>query len=330
MKAVRLHAKGDLRVEEIAAPSAPQGDQVLVKVSAAGICGSDLHNFRTGQWISRAPSTAGHEFSGTVLSVGPDVRAFKPGDRVAADSRYWCGDCGPCREGLHHLCAKLGFVGELCDGGFAEQVILPERLLHAVPPGLPDEVAAMAEPYAVALHAVRRLQLHDNEPVLIAGAGPIGGLAALVLAEQGFTDIRVADRNAARAQLVSGVTGARVVPLAKEEGQRPLRAAIDATGSVQALRALIDCLDGGARLAIVGISHGSLDIDPNILVEREMSLIGCHAFRDELPDALAMLSASAPRAARLIDRVIGLDDVPEAYRRLIAGEATGLKTIIRP
>lgn len=328
MKAVRLHAKGDLRVEDIATPQAPPPGWVRIAVNAAGICGSDLHNFSTGQWITRAPSVAGHEFMGTVTALGAQVEGLAIGDRVVADSRFWCGICPACLGERRHLCATLGFVGEACDGGFAEYTMLPQRLAHKLPDELADDIAAMAEPFAVALHAVNRLGLGSNERILIAGCGPIGGLAALVLSELGHEDVHVADLNAKRLARVCEVTGAKPASLENLAGNA-IAAAIEATGNIQALRAVLAGVAGGARIALVGIAHRSLDLDPNHLVEREISLIGCHAFRDELPAAIAMLNACAPRAAKLIDRHITLDDVPEAYRRLIAGEAEGLKTIIR-
>ncbi|PZF76169.1 dehydrogenase [Aestuariivirga litoralis] len=330
MKAVRLHAKGDLRVEEIAAPAAPLPGCVNLAVTAAGICGSDLHNFRTGQWISRSPSVPGHELIGRVTALGAGVADLAPGDRVVADSRFWCGDCPACRAGNHHLCASLGFVGEVCDGGFAEATSLPRRLLHKLPEDLPDEAAVMAEPVAVALHAVRRLRAEAQAPVLIAGCGPIGGLAALVLWAAGHRDIRVADRNAQRLARVCAVTGARPVDLTAASAGADIRFAIEATGSTAALESLLGCMSGGGAIALVGIMHGRIALDPNILVEREVSLIGCHAFRDELPEAIQLLARVAPQARHLIDREITLADVPQAYERLIAGKSEGLKTIIRP
>ncbi len=129
MKAVRLHDIGDLRLDSIDAPAGPGPGEVLLAVEAAGICGSDLHNFRTGQWISRRPSTAGHELSGRILAVGQGVETLSVGDRVAADSRVWCGACPACTSGRTNICEHLGFVGEVCDGGFAEQIVLPARLV---------------------------------------------------------------------------------------------------------------------------------------------------------------------------------------------------------
>ncbi|MCS0495257.1 alcohol dehydrogenase catalytic domain-containing protein [Ancylobacter sp. MQZ15Z-1] len=340
MKAVRLHGAGDLRVEEVPPPGTPAAGWVRLKVGAAGICGSDIHNFRTGQWITRAPSIAGHELTGVVVETGAGVEGFAPGDAVVADSRFWCGDCPACRAGRHHLCEKLGFVGEACDGGFAEEVVLPARLLLPVPAELAPAVAAMAEPLAVALHAVRRLAPQPGEPVLVVGCGPIGGLAALVLARGGDGvphdgPVLVADRNGARAALVAEVTGAQSVALdagdlrAALDGRLPA-ASIEATGSPAALSALTGVMEGGGRVALVGIYHGRLDLDPNRMVEHELSMIGCHAFTDELPQAVTLLPALQSDLLRLVDREIGLDEVPAAYERLIAGEADGLKTIIRP
>ncbi|WP_374330836.1 zinc-binding dehydrogenase [Aestuariivirga sp.] len=330
MKSVRLYAKGDLRVEDIAAPPAPQPGWVTLAVTAAGICGSDLHNFRTGQWISRSPSVPGHELTGRVTALGAGVTGFAIGDRVVADSRFWCGDCAACRAGDHHLCASLGFVGEICDGGFAAFCALPARLLHRLPDDLPDDVAVLAEPVAVALHAVKRLAPQRDAAVLVAGCGPIGGLAALVLAARGHSDIRVADRNARRLARVCEVTGARPVSLDAASAGSGIRFAIEATGSTAALTALLDCVAGGGAIALVGIMHGRIELDPNLLVEREVSLIGCHAFRDELPEAINLLAGAASQVRALVERHIGIAEVPEAYARLIAGDSQGLKTLVRP
>ncbi|MBB3770925.1 (R,R)-butanediol dehydrogenase/meso-butanediol dehydrogenase/diacetyl reductase [Angulomicrobium tetraedrale] len=335
MKAVRLHGAGDLRVEAVPAPGAPVPGWVRLTVTAAGICGSDLHNYRTGQWITRAPSIAGHELAGVVAALGDGVEGFVVGDTVVADSRVWCGECPACRTGRRHLCERLGFVGEACDGGFAEEIVLPARLLLPLAPFIDPAVAAMAEPLAVALHAVRRLAPRHGEPVLVVGCGPIGGLAALVLARDHDGPILLADRNAARAVRVAEVTGGSVTALDADAlraalGGRLPGAAVEATGSPAALDALIGAVAGGARVALVGIYHGRLALDPNLLVEREIDLVGCHAFTDELTEAVARLPQLAGDLARLIDRQIGLDAVPDAYARLLKGEAQGLKTIIRP
>lgn len=328
MTAVRLYAAGDLRVDAVTRPGPPPPGWVGLRVTAAGICGSDLHNFRTGQWISRSPSVAGHEFAAEVVALGEGVTGLALGDRVVADSRFWCGTCAACQRGLAQVCETLGFVGEVCDGGFAEETMLPARLVLRHAPGLDPAIAAFAEPLAVALHAVRRLNAPQGAPVLVMGCGPIGGLAALLLSHLHRGEVLVSDRNQARAEKVAEVTGARVVTL--EDAPKDLRHAIEATGQVAVVEALLDRLDPGGGIALVGISHGTLALDPNRLVEREIALIGCHAFGAELPEAVELLTALAPQLERFIDRRIGLAAVPEAYERLLKGQAQGLKTIILP
>lgn len=323
MKAVRLHGVQDLRVEEIAAPAPPGPAEVTLRVTAAGICGSDLHNFRTGAWISRAPSVAGHEFTGVVTAVGADVRNVAPGDRVLVDSRHVCGICAACRAGLSQVCERLGFLGEVIDGGFAEAVSLPARNVLPAPEGVADRHLAMAEPLAVALHALNRLALPEGAPLVVTGCGPIGGLAALLAARRGHL-VTVIDRNAARAALVAQVTGARIGDL----GRISARHALDATGAPAVIAGLVAGLAPGGGLALVGIGHGKLDLDPVTLVEKEMALIGCHAFGQELAEAGALLAGLAPALDALIAERIPLDAVPEAYGRHLAGAVTGLKTII--
>lgn len=333
MKAVRLHDRLDLRVDEVDRPPPPLPGHVNVAVRSAGICGSDLHNYRTGKWISRRPLTAGHEFCGRVTALGADVGDLAVGDLVVADSRFWCGRCAACRAGLPNICETLGFVGEVCDGGFAEEVQLPARLLVRHDPALDPRIATLAEPLAVALHTVRRLAPPSGEPVLVAGCGTIGGLAALVLSRLHDGPVLVSDLNASRAGLVSRLAGASIVTLdeadvARALSGRRLRHAIDATGSTQAISMALDLLAGGGALAMVGISHGKIELDPNLIVEREIALVGCHAFAAELPEAVAMLPALAPALAEVIDVLTALEDVPQAYERLLEGGGSALKTVV--
>ncbi|WP_434118777.1 zinc-dependent alcohol dehydrogenase [Sinorhizobium meliloti] len=333
MKAVRLYDIRDLRVEEVAELAAPPPGFVNLEVRAAGICGSDLHNYRTGQWISRRPSTAGHEFCGRVTAIGEGVSHVVRGDVVSADSRMWCGTCPACTSGRSNVCETLGFVGEICDGGFAEAVQLPARLVVRHDPQLSPHVAAMAEPLAVALHAVRRLAIPAGEPVLVIGCGTIGGLSALLLSRLHDGPLLLGDLNADKAALVAEVTGGAVVALDRAVVEAALsggrvRYALDATGSIQAIARALDILSGGGALALVGIGHGKLDFDPNIIVEREISLVGCHAFAGELPEAVGLLVDLAPALQRFIEVLPALDDVPEAYERLLRGESKALKTII--
>lgn len=320
MRAVRLHGVKDLRVEEIDAPKAPGPHEVTLSVAMAGICGSDLHNFKTGAWISRAPSVAGHEFTGIVTALGAQVSHVAPGDRVIVDSRHTCGTCPACLSGRAQVCAKLGFLGEVIDGGFAESVTIPARnVLRAAE--VPDRHLALAEPLAVALHALNRLQPQGD--VVIAGCGPIGGLIALLASTMGHHP-RVMDINAARAALVAEATGGEVV-----QAPGGFLHAVDTTGHPAVIAGLLDRIEGCGRLALVGIGQAAQVIDPVKLVEREITLLGCHAFGDELAEVNRLLPILSPRLDAFIAEEIPLQDVPAAYARHLGGAVKGLKTLIR-
>ncbi|NVN41858.1 alcohol dehydrogenase catalytic domain-containing protein, partial [Ameyamaea chiangmaiensis] len=158
MQAVRFFGPGDLRPQSVPTPELTRDGTVSVRVVAAGVCGSDLHNFTTGRWVAGLPVTPGHELAGIVTATRGACLGLRVGQPVVADSRVGCGQCEACEAGLPNRCRSLGFVGEVCDGGFAQTVVLPARQLVALPTDLPLHLAALAEPLSVALHAIGQLR----------------------------------------------------------------------------------------------------------------------------------------------------------------------------
>lgn len=331
MESVRLYAAGDIRFETIAKAAEPAAHEVRLRVAFAGLCGSDIHNFKTGQWISRSPSVAGHELSGWIDAIGPDVEGFAVGDAVAVDSRYFCGTCVNCQDGRANLCESLGFVGEAIDGGFAAYVTLPAKLVLKANRSSAMDVLALAEPLAVALHAIARLNLPNDAALLVVGCGPIGALAALVASMDSSRTILVADRNAARLEAVTAMTGAQALPSgddlpAFDPQGRPLRHVLDTTGSTAVISSLLDRLSG-ATIGLVGIGSGELSLDPVLLVEKELSLVGCHAYEDELPKAAALLQSRPELFRPVIGQVTVLAKAQDAYRDAMDGELGSIKTL---
>ncbi|MBP2170498.1 (R,R)-butanediol dehydrogenase/meso-butanediol dehydrogenase/diacetyl reductase [Erwinia toletana] len=321
MKAVRLYGVGDLRVNTLDLPEMA-ANQLRLKVLAAGICGSDLHNYRTGKWLAQLPVTPGHEICGEVLEVGADVRGFQPGDRVVADSRVWCGECPACQRRSFNLCTALGFVGEVCDGGFAEQTVLPPEGLLKVPADMPAAVAVLSEPLGVALRVVNQLRIPAGARVRVAGGGTIGGLVALLLHEVAQCQVQLSEPNVARYQLL-----AQIIPL-QPDGEFDY--AVEATGITAVLQQLVDEISAGGRIALVGLFHHRADFDFNRLVEREIDLVGCSVFADEQRQALALLPQLADKLATLTAPPIALDAVPQTYLDLIAGNSRWLKSWVQP
>jgi len=283
-------------------------------------------------WLSHLPVTPGHEFCAEVAAVGENVTSVTEGDRVVVDSRVYCGVCDNCQAGKNNLCNQLGFVGEVCDGAFAEWSLQPAHRLIRVPDGVPATVAALAEPLGVALRVVNRVRPVKGEPILVAGGGTIGGLVALLLADQGMGPVLLVERHEARSQLLSKVCGVQPVALDADEiiraaGRLP-RLAVEATGSGEVLQSLIDCIASGSRIAMVGLFHGNAALDVNALVEREIDLVGCSVFRDEQHQAVALLPRLSSRLAQLMEAPIELESVPERYTSLIQEGSDRLKSIV--
>jgi (R,R)-butanediol dehydrogenase / meso-butanediol dehydrogenase / diacetyl reductase len=334
MRAVRLYGVGDLRFETIAAIRDLPADSARVRVRAAGVCGSDLHNFRTGQWWTGVPRIPGHEFAGEIIEVGAQVTDFRPGDCVVGDSRVNCGKCPRCLEGRPNVCDQMGYVGEVCDGAFAEWIDLPAARLLRIPAGVPLHVAALAEPLGVSLRVIRRLDPPRDTPILIAGAGPIGGLAAILLQHFGFGPLAILERNSDRAQLVASIAGARVIQpqsseVAQFTGVRGLRHAIEATGSQPMLRFLLGALSGGGRLAMVGLFSAEQTVNANAIVERELDIRGCSVFCEEQRDVLPLLAPLAAQLERATAPGIALEQLPLEYERLLSGQSGFLKSMVR-
>lgn len=177
MKALVLHGIGELRYEEIPVP-VPGPGEVLVKVSACGVCGSDLPRiFEKGAY--RFPIVCGHEFSGIIAECGTSVNDLLPGMRVVVFPLIWCGRCVACEKGYYAQCRSYDYLGSRCNGAFAEYVAAPRKNILPVPENVPLEIAAMTEPAAVALHAINRAgNIKTGETTAIFGAGPIGLMTA--------------------------------------------------------------------------------------------------------------------------------------------------------
>src|SRR5215217_5779371 len=185
MLALRWHGRGDVRLDEVEAPPPPGPGEVQLRPLWCGICGTDVEEYRSGPLFipsgephpltgRSAPITLGHEFSGEVVDVGPGVERFRPGDRVAADTLIFCGECYWCRRHQVTLCERLAALGLMADGGLAGLCNAPERMLLPVPEGVSDEAGALAETLAVAVRALRRGRFVDGESVAVVGAGAVG------------------------------------------------------------------------------------------------------------------------------------------------------------
>jgi len=318
----------DLRMAVVERPATEPGPaEVLVRVEWAGLCGSDLHVIASGAWVRRWPAVLGHELCGIVEAAGRDA-GIAVGTRVVADSRVPCGECAACRAGEPGACAEPAFVGEALPGGFATYCRLPASLAHRVPDGLDPATAVLAEPLAVALHALGHVARTPGR-VLVLGHGPIGALLHIEARRRWpAAEVAVTEPAPLRAQLAAAL-GARVVPRADRLAGERFDLVVDAAGYAGSLADAIAAAAPAADLLLVALSEHPVPVTPIAIAERRLRLTGCNAFVDELPEAIERLAAEGWRYRPVVTDAIALTELPAvAAHQLERPDA--VKVLVRP
>lgn len=289
MKAI-LKTKEEAGVElrELPIPK-PGPKEVLVKVKAAAICGTDLHIYEWNAWAQRAvqrlPIVLGHEFSGEVVEVGKAVERVRVGDYIAGESHIPCGRCYQCLNGFQHICGNLKLFGVDCDGCFAEYAIIPEICARKIPEVISPEIGAILEPLGTAVRAAYEMK-PAGATVAVIGCGPIGLFAIASARSMGAAKIFAIDVATLRLDLAIKV-GADVIlnsndvdillRIIEETSGVGVDILIDASGSVDAIRLGFKYLRKGGRVALIGLPSRALEIDlgPDV-VFKEAKVLGIH------------------------------------------------------
>lgn len=316
---------------------APTGGEVVVEVDYCGVCGSDLHLIVEG-WGTPG-DVLGHEWSGTVVDVGPGVDDLEVGRTVLAGAEPTCGACPPCRAGQPSQCeAQDPMTGEF-DGAFASHVLSRADRLMPVPEGMEMRTAALAEPLAVALHGITRAGLSRGDTVLVQGAGPIGALAAAALMVAGH-DVTVSEPAPARQELARRLGAAVVHPDALATfdmsqvdvaADPAYHAVVDTSGKAPAIDVGFQQLRRGGTLVMLGTGLERPSFDPNRMIVMELTVRGSFVYDEGgFHRALELLAAPAFPTDELVEAAeYGLDGVAEAAARLADGTHAG-KVMIRP
>ena len=343
MKAMLLEAPGELAMREMAEPAAG-ADEVLIRVAACGICGSDVHGYDGSSGRRIPPLVMGHEAAGVVAAVGAGARRFAVGDRVTFDSTVFCGECFFCRRGEINLCDRREVVGVSCQefrrhGAFAELVAVPERIVHALPEEMEFAEAAMLEAVAVALHAVHLTEATAESRVLVIGAGMIGLLIAQSLVATGCGRVLVADVDETRLRLAREMGAAKtlcasgdelVAAVLRETDGRGVDAVLEAVGRDETVRAAVDAVKKGGTVTLVGNITPTVTLPLQKVVSRQIRLQGSCASCGEYPEAIALVSAGKIRVKPLITAVAPLEDGAEWFTRLHAREPNLMKIVLDP
>jgi (R,R)-butanediol dehydrogenase / meso-butanediol dehydrogenase / diacetyl reductase len=340
MKAAVYHGPGDIRIDSVADPEGARGGEVVIEVARAAICGTDSSEWAHGPLLARPPVVLGHEFAGRVVDVGPDADGFAVGDRVVSGAGISCGVCEWCRGGRTNLCAEYRTIGLHVDGGLAEYVRSPGFVCRRVPEGVSDEGAALAQPLAVALHAVRRSGLQAGQACAVIGVGGIGAFVVAAALARGASPLIALDVDDARLETARSL-GAHVALNVRERslsevilehtGGDGAHVVIEASGTAGGPAAALAAARRGGRVLLVGLQAAPRELDLFSFTLREVDLVTtlAHVCDVDLPDSLALL-ASSDIASTVIDRVIALDDLVDAgIRPLAEGSAKG-KIVVAP
>jgi len=341
MRALVLSEYKRLDLREVPEPAVGDHD-VLVRVRACGICGSDVHGYDGSSGRRIPPAVMGHEAAGVVAAVGPCVTAMAVGDRVTFDSTVSCGQCDYCRGGRANLCDARRVLGVSCgeyrrEGAFAEFVAVPERIVYSLPDEIPFEQAAMVEPVSVAVHAVGRAPLPARAAVVV-GTGTIGLLVIQALRAAGAEKILAVDIDEGKLQLARRL-GADVVlnPTAVDVPVEVRRltgggadVALECVGSTEPIKTAVACVRKGGSVVLVGNISPTIQLPLQAVVTGEMTLLGTCASNGEYPRAIELLRSGAVDVRPLITLVAPLEEGPRMFERLYAREPGLMKVVLQP
>ena len=340
MKALLLSEYRRLELTDVATPK-PQGGEVLLRVAACGICGSDVHGYDGSSGRRIPPIVMGHEAAGIVAAVGDGVSGLSEGDRVTLDSTVYCGQCANCRRGDINLCDRREVLGVSCGdyrraGAFAEFVSVPSRIIHKLPDSLPFEDAALLEAVAVALHAVSLSEVEPGSASLVVGAGTIGLLLQQALRVAGCSRVFVTDPDRTRLNLSQKLGATETIAENVVERISSLTDGIgvdvvlEAVGRTESIANSIDCVRKGGTVILVGNIVPEVRIHLQKVVSRQLRLQGSCASAGEYPRAIELMSKGEIRVKPLITAVAPLAEGPRWFERLYAREPNLMKVVLTP
>ncbi|KJL18924.1 Sorbitol dehydrogenase [Microbacterium azadirachtae] len=314
----------------------PKRGEVLVRVTAVGVCGSDTHFYEeghVGDIVVQGPVLLGHETAGEIVSVGEGVDPGRVGERVAVEPQSPCRTCEFCKSGRYHLCRDVRFYGAWpVDGSFGEFALVDDDFAHRVPDSLSDEAIALLEPVSVAVHAARRAGVFGGSRVYITGAGPIGVLNAQVARAFGAVEVVISDPVEHRREfaLKHGATRALdpghadLAPFAEQ-----FDIYIDASGNAHAIRSAFPLIKRGGIAVLVGMGSDEIMIPVALLQHREITLTGTFRYVNTWPTAIDLVASGRVDVSEIVTGRYGLDDVEVALMKAKT-DPLAIKTMIIP
>jgi len=343
MKAAVLYKPYDIRLEEVETPKI-RADQVLVRVRAVGICGSDVHYYKTGRaglYVVKEPIILGHECSGEIAEIGDDVEGFNPGEPVVIEPGFPCRRCFYCKSGRYNLCEDVRFYGTPpVNGAFCEYVAADADFVYKMPESLTFEEGSMIEPLSVGIHATRRGHVTAEDTVAILGAGPIGLLTLQAVRARGATTIYVTDVRDYLLEHAKRLGASETINARKEDPVRRIMeltdgrgadVVIEAAGSIEAGRQTFEIARRGGRIVIIGVfPKTEFAVRMTDIVDKELTIYGVFRYANAYPTALKLVSAGKIELKSLITHVFTLNEIHKAMEVAEKKIGNPIKVIVKP
>ncbi len=282
----KVKAEPGIWMVDAAKPDVGPND-VLIKIKKTAICGTDMHIYKWDEWSQKTipvPMTVGHEYVGVVAGIGSEVRGLKIGQRVSGEGHLVCGHCRNCRAGRRHLCRNTTGVGVNRPGAFAEYLVIPAENAFPIPDDIPDDIAAIFDPFGNATHTALSFDL-VGEDVLITGAGPIGIMAVAICRHVGARHIVITDVNEYRLDLAKKMGATRAVNVSKEKVTDVMHelgmtegfdVGLEMSGVPAAFRGMLEAMNHGGKIAMLGIPPSEAAVDWNQVIFKGLIIKGIY------------------------------------------------------
>ena len=336
MKSVVLTNARSLEIQEHPTPVVKKPDDILIRVKAVGICGSDVHAYDGSLSTIKYPRIIGHEVVGEVLAVGIAVTHVQPGDHVAMDPVVSCGKCLPCRNGRRNVCRDVKCMGVAAEGGAAEYVVLPSINVVKMPADIPWRDAVLAEPFTIGSNATARARVVPGDMALVMGAGTIG-LVSMQAAKQRGATVMVADIVDSRLALAKKLGADRVVNTKKEDlaaavseftGGEGVTVYVDAVGAPWSLVLGMELTAPTGRVVALGLSADELKFPQATISKKELELIGSRMHSNRFPEAIGWISEKKVQTGPMVTHSFPFTQAQAAFDLIEKSPETTCKVLL--